>query len=133
MKPEGLGGLVLALRAARPVIAHSICENVTTVIEVTRGNGVGQAREPLETLLCLLIPKVEGSVRTGGAEGAVLLVEANGIDSIDILRCRIAVTLEGKVLLATSFALLEVLQFCQVSETHHQHRHYYRLCAYRSP
>ena len=49
-------------------------------------------------MLCVLVPEVECAVRSGGAEGAVLRVERDGVDGVDAGDVAV-----GGVLLAMAF------------------------------
>ena len=95
------------------------------MIETSSRHRLIGALKRLEAMFGVLVPEVESTVAACGGKGAHGM-EGHSIDSIQfgVFRVRVLpVTLEGKVLLATSFALVEVLRVCQVSETHHQHRH----------
>ena len=53
-------------------------------------------------MLCVLVPEVEGAIAAGGAEGAMLRVEGNGVDGIDVgdvalVGCVLSVALETEV------------------------------------
>jgi hypothetical protein len=85
-----------------PVIAHSVRKDVAILVEAGRGNGAADLGVTLEPVLCVLVPEVEGTITTGGAEGAVLRVEGNGVYGVnfgDVARRRIllAVAFEGEV------------------------------------
>jgi len=94
---RGVGGVALA-----PVVADSVGEDASGTVESSRGDGSADGRVTLQTVLSILVPEVEGTVATGGAEGAVDGVEGNGIDRVDIAdvavgRRSLAVALEGEV------------------------------------
>lgn len=66
-----------------PVIANRVRENVAIAREAGCDNGATDLWVPFETVLCVLVPEVECSVRTGGAEGAVLRVEGDAVYRVD--------------------------------------------------
>ena len=53
--------------------------------------------EIFQTLLGVLVPEIEGAVGACSAEGAELLVEADGVDSVDVRRAGVTMALEGEV------------------------------------
>ena len=94
---RGVGGVALA-----PVVADSVGEDASGAVESSRGDGAADGRIALQTVLGVLVPEVEGTVATGGAEGTVDGVERDGVDRVDVTDVAIggrglAVALEGEV------------------------------------
>lgn len=69
--------------AFAPVVTNRIREDVAVAAERRRGDAAADLRVALETVLGVLVPEVECAVAAGGAEGAVLRVEGDGIDGVD--------------------------------------------------
>lgn len=97
-----------------PIIAHTIRENIALPTEVRRGDGSAHLRVPFQSMFGVLVPEMERPVRAGGAEGAVLRVEGDGVDGVDVCvaaapdaRLSGAVAFEGEV--RRSVFLLDVL------------------------
>lgn len=90
--------------ALAPIIGNSICKDIPGPREAGRADCAPNARVPLQSVFSVLVPEVEGSVTAGGAKGAVLRVEGDGVHGVDITdiigcaRARgLAVAFEGEV------------------------------------
>ena len=94
-----LDGVVLrvATVALAPVVADGVGKDVAVLAETRRNDAAADLGVALETVLGVLVPEVEGTVGTGGGEGAVLGVEGDGVYGVDL--CDVAV---GGVLLAVA-------------------------------
>ena len=91
-----LGGV--SAKALAPVVADGVGKDVAVAGEARGGDGAADLRVPLEAVLGVLVPEVEGAVGARSAEGAVLRVEGDGVDGVDFGH----VALRG-VLLAVAF------------------------------
>lgn len=85
-----------------PIIADCIRKDVAILGETSRSDATADLGVAFETVLCVLVPEVEGAIATGSAEGAVLGVEGDGVygvDFCDVPRCRVlcAMAFEGEV------------------------------------
>ena len=85
-----------------PIIADGVRENASIPVERRRYNGPADLRIALQAVLGVFVPEVEGAVGAGGAEGAVLWVEGDGVDAVDValvahVRDVAAVAFEGEV------------------------------------
>lgn len=85
-----------------PIIAHGVRKDVAILAEGRSRDAAADIRVPLEPVLCVLVPEVESSVGTGGAESAVCWVERDGVDGVDagditVGGVLLAVALEGEV------------------------------------
>jgi hypothetical protein len=58
-----------------PVVADSVCEDGTVLVELGRGDATANVGVSLQAMLGILVPKVEGTVGTSRAECAVDGVE----------------------------------------------------------
>lgn len=67
-----------------PIVTDTIREDAARAIEIRRADGAAHLGIPLEPMLCVLVPEMEGAVAAGGAEGAVLRVEGDGVDAVDV-------------------------------------------------
>ena len=67
-----------------PVIANGISKYRSVAVEARRADCAADLRVSLEPVLGILVPKVEGAVAAGGAEGAVLRVEGDCVDRVDV-------------------------------------------------
>lgn len=85
-----------------PVIRHGISKDVARSVELGCCNGASHFRVPFQSVLCVLVPKVECAVAACGGKGAVLRMEGDGVHGIDVGhvsivgRC-LAVAFEGEV------------------------------------
>lgn len=83
-----------------PIVTDSICKDVSSPVECSCCDRTAHGRIAFKPVFSNSVPKVEGSVGASGAEGAVLRMEGDGVDGVDVghvtLR-RVAMTLEGKV------------------------------------
>jgi len=83
-----------------PVVAHSIGEDISSVVECCSCDAVADGRIALESVFSDTVPEVECAVGTSGAEGAVDGVEGdgvNGVDLRDVVLGWVAVAFEGEV------------------------------------
>lgn len=83
-----------------PVVRDGIREDAARLVEGRRNNGATDGRVPLEAVLGILVPEVEGAVGASGAEGAVDGVEGDvvyGVDGDDVVGRGLAVALEREV------------------------------------
>lgn len=69
--------------ALAPIVADCVGEDVAVAVELCRRDGSADLRVPLEPMLGVLVPEVEGAVATGGAKGAVLGMEGDGVDRVN--------------------------------------------------
>lgn len=86
--------------AFTPIVTNGIGKDIAGPIECCCCDGASYGWIALEPVFGNSVPKVKGSVGASSAEGAVLRVEGDGIDRVDIghvtLR-RIAMAFEGEV------------------------------------
>lgn len=90
----------IALIALRPIIANAVRKDSARFVERRRVDTAADSGVTLEPMLGVLVPEVERAVTTGCAEGAVLRVEGDGVESVyvgDVALRSVAVTFEGKV------------------------------------
>ena len=85
-----------------PIIANRIRKNIPLPIEARRADAAAYFGIPLEAVLGVLVPEVEGAVATRCAEGAVDRVEGDGVYGVDFCgvpggRVGLAVAFEGEV------------------------------------
>lgn len=83
-----------------PVVRDGVGEDAARLVEGRRDDGAADGRVPLEAVLGVLVPEVEGAVGAGGAEGAVDGVEGDvvyGVDGDDIVGGGLAVALKREV------------------------------------
>ena len=77
-----------ALRIRRitltPIIAHRVSEDITSAVERGARDRAPNSCIALKAVLSVLIPEVEGTIASSGAEGAVDGVEADGVDGVDV-------------------------------------------------
>lgn len=73
-----------------PVVTHCVCEDVPCVVEGSAGDGAPNGWVPLQTVLGILIPEVEGAITAGSAEGAVNGVEGDVVDGVDVVDVALA-------------------------------------------
>jgi hypothetical protein len=66
-----------------PIITDSIRKDVSRATKRRSGNAAADLRVTLETVLCVLVPEMEGAVGSRRAEGAVDGVEGDGVDGVD--------------------------------------------------
>lgn len=91
MKHDFIGKLLSVGRVAlAPVVAHGIGKDVSVAVERGAGDGASDGRIPLQTMLSILIPEVEGAVTAGGAEGAMDGVESDVVDGVDVVDVALA-------------------------------------------
>lgn len=99
-----LGHLLLGVLRVplAPIIADCIRKDIAVAVERRGNDGPADLRVALEPMLGVLVPEVEGAVGAGGAEGAVLRMEGDGVDAVDVALVarvggRLAVAFEGEV------------------------------------
>ena len=85
---SGILGCVAAV-AFTPVVADGVGKDVSVFGEARGDDAAADFWVTLEAMLCVFVPEVEGAVGAGGAEGAVLGVEGDGVYGVDF--CRVAV------------------------------------------
>ena len=88
--------------ALAPVVADSVRKNVSIPRESGRCDAAANLRVALETVLGVFVPEVEGAIATGCGEGAMLGVEGDGVDGVDLGDVALggvllSVALEGEV------------------------------------
>lgn len=76
--------LVVGLVALGPVVTDRIGKDVTVFVELGRRDGPADVGVALEAVLGVLVPEVKRAVRAGGREGAVLGVEGDVVDRVDV-------------------------------------------------
>lgn len=113
-----LGGIESVTLA--PIVADGVREDVAVLVEVGCRNCAAHVRVPLETVLGVLVPEVEGAVGAGGGEGAMLRVEADGVEAVDVANVAIisgglAVAFEAEV--AAGVLVLDVLDGAAAFDT----------------
>jgi hypothetical protein len=94
--------LIVASIALAPVVADCIRKNVSVFAEARRNDAATNFGVTLETVLGVFVPEMEGAVRTGGRESAVLWMEGNSVYGENLggfasVGVGLAVTLEGEV------------------------------------
>lgn len=67
--------LRVVLVSLGPVVADSVCEDGTVLVELSRGDATADVGVALQAVLSILVPEVEGTIGTSGAECAVDGVE----------------------------------------------------------
>ena len=102
-------------RTFGPIVAGTVGEKVALGVKGGTGNGSLCLGESLEALLVVLIPKVDDTVTSNGRKCAVLPLESNTIDRVDV--GIMAMTLERKRLLAGYF--LQVVNTNSAFDTAH--------------
>lgn len=85
-----------------PVVTHRVCENVAIPGEVGRADRAAHLGVALQPVLRVLVPEVKCSVGASCREGAVLRMEADGVDGEDVAGIAVrgvwlAVALEAEV------------------------------------
>ena len=89
--------LRVVLVALAPVVTNGIGEDAAILVERGGGDAAADGGVALESVLCVLVPEMERSVRASRTESAVLGMEGNVIHGVNVgdvvLRC-ISVTLE---------------------------------------
>ena len=85
-----------------PVVADRVGEHVATPVEIGAADRAPHLRVALQAVFGVFVPKVERAVGAGGAERAVLWVEADGVDAVDVadiarVGWRLPVALEAEV------------------------------------
>jgi len=83
-----------------PIVADRVREDGTVLVECRCCDAASDVRVALETVLGVLVPKVECSIGTSSAECAMNGMERNIVDGIDIgdaVGGGVAVTLEREV------------------------------------
>lgn len=76
--------LGVLLEALAPIVADCVRKHSTLAIEAGSGDRTANIWIALETMLGLAVPEVECTVRASSAERAMLRMEGDGIDGIDI-------------------------------------------------
>lgn len=90
----------VALESLAPVVANSVRKNRARLVERRRRDAAADIGIPFQTVLGVLVPKVKGAVAACRAECAVLGVERDIVDRVDVCHAalrRVAMALEGKV------------------------------------
>lgn len=88
---------IVAVEPLIPVVSCGISEDAAGRVEGSSNNRATDRRVPFEAVLCIFVPEVESAVASGCAEGTVLRVEGDVVDSVDlgdVALCGITVTLE---------------------------------------
>ena len=80
---DGLLRRVLRVALA-PVVADGVGEDAARAVEGRGYDLAAHFRVPLQPVLGVLVPEVEGAVGARGTEGAVLRVEGDGVDAVDV-------------------------------------------------
>ena len=75
----GIGRVTLT-----PVVTHSISKDVPVTVESSAGDSSPNGWVSFQTVLCILIPEVEGTVTTSGTESAMNRVEGDVVDGVDV-------------------------------------------------
>ena len=93
----GIGRVTLT-----PVVTHSISKDVPVTVESSAGDSSPNGWISFQTVLCILIPEMEGTVTASGAESAMDRVKGdvvNGVDVADVALVGrgLAVTFEAEV------------------------------------
>jgi hypothetical protein len=92
--------LRVVLVALAPVVANGVSKYATILVERRGSDAAANVGVALEAVFCILVPEVECSIRAGCTESAVLGVErdiVDGMDIGDIVLGWISVTLEGEI------------------------------------
>lgn len=111
MKHDLVGVILLvALVALAPVVAYGVCKDAAAGVECGGNDASSDSRVSLEPVLGVLVPEMEGAVATGSAESAMLRVERDVVDRVDVCDVAlrwVAMALEGEI--ASSILLFHVL------------------------
>lgn len=67
-----------------PIITTGIRKDIPRPAEARCRDALPRLREPLQPVLRVLVPEVEGPVRAARAEGSVNGVEGDGVDAVDV-------------------------------------------------
>src|SRR4051794_32094031 len=70
-------------KSLAPVVADCVRKRIAIFVECGRSNRSSDFRVAFETMLGVLVPEVEGSIRAGCTESTVNGVEGNGVHGID--------------------------------------------------
>lgn len=70
--------------AFAPIVTDSVSEDIPGTIERGAGDRASDGGIALETMFGVLVPEVKGAVTAGGAEGAVLRMEGDGVDGVNV-------------------------------------------------
>lgn len=111
----GIGRVALA-----PVVAHGVGEDISVAVKGGARNGPANSWVPLQAVLGVLVPEVEGTVTSSGAKCAVDGVEADGVDGVDVADVTVGwgsftVALEGEV--GRGILILDVLDSTATFDT----------------
>ena len=74
----------IALEAFTPIVADRVRKDVARAREIRRADAAAHLGKALEPVFGVLVPEMEAAVAAGGAEGAVLRVEGDGVDAVDV-------------------------------------------------
>jgi hypothetical protein len=80
-----------------PIVANSICKDVTIAIKGCCRDGTSNCRVSLKSVLGYSIPEMESTIRPGSAESPVNRVKGDSIDRVDarhIILWRVSVAFE---------------------------------------
>lgn len=83
-----------------PIVTNGISKDAAVLVECRCRNAASHVGISLETMLCVLVPEMERTIRTGCAKGPVDGVERDVVDRMDVYNVvdgRVSVALEGKV------------------------------------
>ena len=88
--------------ALMPIITDRVRKDISIPVECRGRDGSSDLRITLKTVLCILVPEVEGTIRASGAKSTMNGVKRDGVDRVDILavalvRRVLAVAFEGEV------------------------------------
>lgn len=75
---------IVACVAFAPVVTDSIREDITTAVERSGGDSPTNCGVTLKSVFGNSVPEVESTVRAGCTEGAVLWVEGDCVDGVNI-------------------------------------------------
>lgn len=92
--------LRIMLVALAPVVTNGVGKDGAALVECRRGDAAANVGVALEAMLGILVPEVEGAVRSRCAKGAVDGVEGDCIDGVyvdGVVDNGITVALERKV------------------------------------
>lgn len=68
-----------------PIVADSVCKDISSAVESGARNCSPDGRIPLQTMFGILVPEVEGTVTTGGAKGTMNRMEGDRVEGIDVV------------------------------------------------
>jgi len=70
--------------ALAPVVGNGICKDASGLVKSCCADGTTDLWVPLQSVLCILVPEVKGTVASCSAEGSVYRVEVDRVHRVDV-------------------------------------------------